>query len=135
MEIFMLRTILKHYIYELGLNIMFESIQKNFAKPVFIAGKDPDLFIEGELLRLISIHYQEIMFRYHHIGIDDDGNKYFCGLDSNGNILEIPAKEILMFDRLDYNVQYTADGKLEDWDDISDDELVEWLEKKKREIN
>ena len=130
----MLRTILNHYIIEIGLNVMFDSIRTNFAKPVSIAGNDPELFIEGELLKLVSIHYEELIIRYHHMGTDDDGNTYFCGLDSNGNALEIPIKEILMFDRLNYDTLYTADGKIDDYDDITDDELVEWLEKK-RELN
>lgn len=126
----MIRIALQTFLIDVGLNLMFDNLIQNFAKPikVSIGHNDPEYLIVGE--RLMLYFKDDSMVECVFNGIID--NYFFVTLD-NGDQLKYLTSNILAFDRMDYDECYDSNGWIDINDDerIKDEQLIKWLKEKR----
>lgn len=131
----MIGTTIRTFIIDFGLNIMFDKMINNFSSEPLLERiqKDPEFMVYGESIRLYFRNGQIIKCLYKE-NKEINGINYVCCYYPNGINLDYVADDILMMERLDFNLaKYTADGYLDidDEDNITDDQIIKWLKEKR----
>lgn len=125
----MIGIAIKTFLFDVGLNLMFDTIQRNFTKPVKVSvgHNDPEYLIVGEPLMLYFVDGSMLECIFNGI----IGSYFFVTL-VNGEQLKYLTAKILAFDRMDYDECYDSNGWIDINDDerITDEQLIKWLKEK-----
>ena len=128
----MIRIALQTFLIDIGLNLMFDNLIQNFAKPVkvSIGHDDPEYLIVGEPLLLYFVDGSILECKFSGV----IGNKFFV-ITNDGEKLWYLTTKILAFDRLDYDEAYDGNGWIDinDDDRITDEQIIKWLKEKQRD--
>lgn len=131
----MIGIAIRTFIIDFGLNIMFDKMISNFSSEPLLERikKDPEFMVYGESIRLYFRNGQIIKCLYKE-SKEINGINHVCCYFPNGINLDYIADDILMMERLDYDLaKYTADGYLDidDEDNITDDQIIKWIKEKR----